>query len=96
MALKIKTSDLLTSRCLIVQSDGVKFRETQFIGGRRHFRFHEILCVLLSADNQLSFQVAQEVFTIAVKPNDKKHQAVIAALLDGLRRAHGQEVETPA
>jgi hypothetical protein len=96
MALKIKAGDLLTNRYLIVQSDGVKFHETKFIGGTRHFRFHEIACVLLSPENQLSFQVAQEVFTLPVKPNDKKHQAVIAALLDGLRRTHGQAVEAPA
>ena len=96
MALKIKASDLLTNRYLLLQSDGVKFHETKFIGGTRHFRFHEILCVLLSPDNQLSFQVGQEVFTLAVKPDNKKHQAVIAALLDSVRRAHGETVEAPA
>jgi hypothetical protein len=96
MALKIKASDLLTNRCLVVQSDGVKFIETKFIGGRRHFRFHEIHCILMSPENQLSFQVAEEVFTLPVKPDNKKHQAVIAALLDGVRRAHGETVEAQA
>lgn len=89
MALKINASNWVTSQYLVLESDGVKYRETSFAGGVRRFRFDEILCILMSPDNKLSFQVGEEVFTIQINPKSKKHQAVIAALLEGVRRRTG-------
>ena len=89
MALKINASSWFVSQYLVVESEGVKYRETAIAGGLRRFRFEEILCVLLAPDNRLSFQVGEEVFTIQTQPKNKKHQAVIAALVEGVQRWTG-------
>ena len=94
MALKIDASNLFTRRFLMLRKNGVKFYGASFWGSRR-FRFDQIECVLMSADHQLSFQVAHEVFTIQTRPDKPKHQAAIAALLEGLagsRAATGSTV----
>jgi hypothetical protein len=88
MSLKIKAGDLLENRSLEVLSDGVKFVQTAFTGGRRHFRFHEINCILLSPTYLLSFQVGKEVFSIQTKPNDAKHQETIASLVSQVQQAN--------
>ena len=85
MALKIKASSLFTARYLKVTDTGVVFQETAALGGKRRFNFSEIAYVLMSPSSELSFQVGNEIFSIPVKA---KHQPVIAALLDGVRR-HG-------
>ena len=89
MALKIKAGDLLEKRYLEIQSDGVTFCQTAFTGGKRYFRFHEIGCILMSADRKLSFQVGKEVFSIATKAGDAKHQEVIAAFVHQVKQANG-------
>jgi hypothetical protein len=89
MTLQINASDLVTKRYLRIESDGVQFCETSIGGGARHFRFRDIVCILLSPENKLSFQVGKEVFTIATKPDDSKHQAVIATFVQEVQRANG-------
>lgn len=87
MRLRIKANSLATQRYIEVDVGGVLFVETAFAGGKRRFRFHEVELVLMSPDNHLSFQVGQEVFRIPVKPNNKKHQQVINALIQGVSGA---------
>ena len=93
MALKINAGSLLENRYLVVESDGLKFCETALTGGKRHFRFHEIGCILLSPEHKLSFQVGREVFSIQTKPNDMKHQEVIAAFVSQVRQANGAPIQ---
>ena len=87
MSLKIAASSLITRHYLMVESEGVKFCEIAAFGGPKRFPFRLIECVLLSPDHKLSFQVGNEVFSIATKPGNPKHQAVIDALLEGVRRS---------
>ena len=87
MTLKIDASNLVSRRYLMVESDGVKFCETSLAGGVRRFRFSEIVCILMSADHTLSFQVGGEVFTLQTKAESQKHQTVIATLVDQVERA---------
>lgn len=86
MSLKINASSLFTKHFLMVDSGGVKFYENSAFGGSRRFAFNQIDSVLLSPDNKLSFQVGKEVFTIPTKQGNAKHQAVINALLQEVRR----------
>ncbi len=81
MGLKIKANTFFTQRYLKVAPDGVVFCETALAGGIRKFRFEQIFCVCMSGENLLSFQVGQEVFSLPVKPNNRKHQEVVSALL---------------
>jgi hypothetical protein len=80
---KIDASTLLTRRYLKLRKNGVYFYGNSFWGGNS-FRFDQIDCVLLSPTHELSFQVGNEVFSIQTKPNKPRHQAAIAALLEGL------------
>jgi hypothetical protein len=86
MALKINASSLFSSHYLTVKSDGVKFFEGAVGVSARSFRFNQIECVLMSPDHQLSCQVGQEVFTIPTKPENARHQQVIATLVQELQR----------
>jgi len=86
MALKINASSLFSSHYLTVTSDGVKYFEGAVGISARTFRFNQIECVLMSADNKLSFQVGREVFTIPTDPNNTKHQTVIATLVQEIQR----------
>jgi hypothetical protein len=85
VALKINDSTSLEVRSLTVDSQGVRFRQTAFIGGRRRFRFNQIDCVLMSPTHVLSFQVGSEVFSVATKPQKRQHQETIEALLYHVR-----------
>jgi hypothetical protein len=85
MSMKITNRSFLSSHFLSVDSGGVKFSGETSLGAKR-FRFHQIDCVLMSPDHKLSFQVGREVFTIPTKPDDPKHQQVIACLLQEVRR----------
>jgi hypothetical protein len=87
MKLKITASDFATKRYLEVNSEGVKFCESSFLGGVRRFGFKEIECILMSPENVLSFQVGQEVFSIPTKPEKEKHKQVIDTLLNEVRRS---------
>lgn len=91
MTLKIKTSSLFTRQYLIVDDRGVKFYDgTQFLGAKR-YAFDQIECVLMSPEHKLSFQVGTQVCTIATKPANVNHQAVIQALVEQVQRtAPGQ------
>lgn len=84
MALKITSGGLFTRHFLVLKRDGVKFYEGTIGFGTRSFRFREIECVLLSADDRLSFQVGNEVFSIPTKPAKPKHRAVIDTLVERL------------
>ena len=87
MRLRIKANSIAMQRYIEVDSGGIVFVETAFAGGKRRFQFREVDLVLMSPDNHLSFQVGQEVFRIPVKPNNKKHQQVISALIQEVSRA---------
>ena len=86
MALKIKANSLFEARSLTLDSAGVAFQETG-IGGSRRFTFGEIKCILMSPDHVLSFQVGNEVFSVPTKPNNKKHQETIAAMMQYVRES---------
>jgi len=85
MALKITSNTLLTARSLSLDSRGVEFRESAFVGGVRRFAFRDITCVLLSPDNVLSFQVDDVVCSIPVKPDKPAHKNVIETLIQSVR-----------
>jgi hypothetical protein len=85
MSLKIDASTLLVRLSLTVDSGGVLFYNGAF-GSAKRFRFRQIECLLLSADDKLSFQVGAEVFTIQTKPGNPKHQRVIDILAGELLR----------
>jgi hypothetical protein len=85
MALKIRGSDLVTQRHLLVDSGGVEFKETALMGGARRFAFAEIDSLVISAKGVLSFQVGREVFSIPTKKGDRAHQEVIDTLVRELK-----------
>ena len=91
MGLTINSSSLLEKRFLKVESEGVKFYQSAFIGGTRRFRFREIQCILMSPANLLSFQVGNEVFSLTIKPDKAKHQEVLAAFVNGVLAANGMQ-----
>ncbi len=84
---KISYSTLFFRQSLVVDDGGVKFIGTEAFQTARRFTFDQILCVLMGPDNTLSFQVGDEVFAIPTNPGNRKHQAAIAALLQGLGAA---------
>jgi hypothetical protein len=88
MKLKIRAGTLFTDKYLEVDSAGVKFCETSFVGGAKRFNFSDIDYILMSDKSELSFQVKQEVFSISVKWNNDKHKNVVTALLKEVRRAN--------
>ena len=92
-SLKISASSLLKNHYLTLDSGGVKYYESAGIGGAKRFGFSDIACVLLALDNTLSFQVGDQVYSIATDPNNHKHQALIAALVQELEKTtqHTQE-----
>jgi len=87
MVLKISASSLFKYHYLVVTATGVKFNETYGFSSARRVPFSEIVSVLMGPDHTLYFQVLEEVFSIPTKPRKRKHQAVIAALLEGVRRS---------
>ena len=90
MKLRIAHSSFAVARALTVERDGVCFQQTVFMGGKRRFAFSQVDCVLMSPNNELSFQVGDEVFTVPTKPGKRGHEAAIAALLEGVRRSVGR------
>lgn len=93
MGLKISANSLLQRHYLIVDSGGVKYYDgTSFFGSKR-LPFSRVDCVLMSPDHKLSLQFDNnEVFSIATKPNNAKHQTVIQALLQEVRKSAGPGV----
>lgn len=92
MALKIHASSLFRRHYLIVDDRGVKFFDgTQFLGAKR-YAFSQIDCVLMSPDHNLTFQSGNELCTIATKPTNAKHQAVIQALVERVQRTTAAEI----
>ena len=85
-SLKIQASSLFKKHFLKLDSGGVKFYESAALGGTKRFRFSEIACALMAPDHTLSFQVGQEVFSIPTNPKNTQHQALIAVLVQELRR----------
>ena len=92
MTLKISASSLFKNHYLKLDSGGIKFYESAGIGGAKRFRFSDILCILMSPDNTLSFQVGREVFSIKTNPTNAKHQAVINTLIQEVQRANALPV----
>lgn len=87
MSLIIRASTMFQKRYLKVDSAGVRFYEAALFGSERRFAFEQIVCVLMSEQNVLSFQVGNEVFSLQTKPHKRKHQDTIAALLGGVQRS---------
>jgi hypothetical protein len=86
MSLKITSNSLFEKQFLSVDSDGVRVYNGGLFGAKR-FRFNQIESVLLSGNHILSVQVGKEVFNIATKPENQKHQNVINFLLQEVRRS---------
>lgn len=86
MALKITSNDAFTHRYILVDSGGVGWRETTVFGGEQRFKFAEILMVLMSEDNVLSFQVGQTVYKIRVNPAKPDHKQLIDVLVQETTR----------
>jgi len=84
MSQKISVNSLFVKHYLVVTDKGVKFYEGAIFASTRRFRFDEISCVLMAPDNQLSFQVRNEVFSIPSNPRKPKHQAAVDALVKGV------------
>lgn len=83
-AWRIKANTFFMQRYLDVDAYGVTYCETALAGGKRRFRYDQIECVCMSPENLLSFQVGSEVFSLPIKPNKRKHQEAVSALLSGL------------
>jgi hypothetical protein len=88
MAAVIRASTFATKRYLKVTDWGVDFLETALVGGRKKFSFGQIDYILISADNILSFQVGQQVFSIQTKPGKAAHQAAINHLVNAVAGSH--------
>lgn len=84
MAHKITHRSFADNRTLEVHAEGVRFTEASGFSSHREFRFDEILCVLLSPENLLSFQAGSEVFSVPTDPANAAHQAALEALLAGV------------
>lgn len=84
MALKIDASSLFSRNYFIVKRDRVKVLESGMLFGARQIRFAEIGCVLMSPADVLSIQVGHDVYSIQTRPKKPKHQAAVAALLQGV------------
>ncbi len=80
----------MTSKYLVVTETGIKVRQDSLVSSVRHFPFSAIECVVMAPNNTLSFQVGEEVFSIETRADKPKHQATIAALLEGLQRAEAE------
>lgn len=89
MRLKINASNLFTHHYLMVHPEGVRFCEAILGGGVKRFRFDQIVCVLMTPESVLCFQVGEQIFKIPVKPSNKTHQATLDALLAGVQEAAG-------
>jgi hypothetical protein len=89
----ISSFSFMQSHILDIDSEGINFRDTDAIKSR-HFRFEEVFCVLMSANNTLSFQAGGEVFSIRTEPANPTHQAAIAALLEGLNNSTAPETDS--
>lgn len=85
MKLKIRHRGFADNRVLEVNEAGVIFTEASGFSKTRKFRFDEILLVLVSPENALSFQAGADVFSVPTKPDDAEHRATVKALLAGLR-----------
>ena len=84
---KIGAGNLFKNHWLKVRPDGVQFYESSIGFGTRKFRFDQIDCVLLSPNDDLSFQVGREVFSIRMKPTRAAHQLALAMLVDGVQNS---------
>jgi hypothetical protein len=86
MSLKISKGSLFEKSFLVVDKKGIKVYSSAISASTRRIRFDQIECVLMSADNRLSVQVGQDIFTIQTDAGSEKHQAVIDALLAGIQQ----------
>jgi hypothetical protein len=84
MTHKIRHRSFADSRALEVTAEGVVFTEATPFSNKRKFSFGEILCVLLSPGQMLSFQVGSEVFSVPIEAGNQEHRAAINALLTGV------------
>jgi len=86
MSLKISNNSLVAKNYIVVDSGGVHYCYNTLLGGEKRMAFSQIDCILMSADHKLSIHMGSESYSIQVNPNDPKHQAVINALLQEVRR----------
>lgn len=84
MGWKIKSKTFFMQRYLYVDAHGVTFCETALFGGKQKFGFDQIECVCISPANLLSFQVGNQVWSLPVNPQKRRHQEAVSALLNGL------------
>jgi hypothetical protein len=85
MGLILRASGFFESRYLQIKKGMVYVPSLSFLGGRKRYAFSEIEYVLITSNNVLSFQAGQDVFSIQTRPYKQKHEAVMQALLDGVR-----------
>ncbi len=93
--MRITASDLATKRWLEVDQQGITFYEGSVFGNKRTFSFEQIRCILVSPAGVLSFQVGEEVFSLAVKALGEEHRRVIEAFVQGAQRAAGMQETSP-
>ncbi|MFC1840331.1 hypothetical protein ACFL1N_12170 [Thermodesulfobacteriota bacterium] len=87
MGMKISRSGLVEKTNLTLKKDGIVFYQSGAISGsKKKFKFHEIDYILISKDNNLSFQVGNEVFTVKVNPDNKKHNLAIEHLIEATKQ----------
>ena len=87
MAVKISRSGFVEKSHLSIKKEGIVFHQAGPVSrSKKIFKFDEIDFVLMSKENDLSFQVGEEVFTIKTNPDNKKHQLVIEELLKAVRQ----------
>lgn len=87
MAVKISRSGLVEKSHLSVKKDGIVFYQAGPVSrSKKIINFDKIDFIIMSKENNLSFQVGNEVFTIKTNPNNKKHQMVIEELLKAVRQ----------
>jgi hypothetical protein len=95
MTLKIVSNGLAEKSVLKVDTEGINY----FLSGlndrkMKDIAFDEVDCVLLNeAGNELSLQVATEVYTIRVKPSSRKHQIVIDTIVGEVAKAFSKSAQ---
>jgi hypothetical protein len=95
MGFKINASTFLAPRILKVDEKGVAFADASF-GSAKKFRFDQIDCVLLSPQNLLSFQVGRDLFSLPIRPDNKKHQQAVEAFLHAVKESQTRFASQPS
>jgi len=89
MLYRINANTLAQKRYLQIDDKGVVYADIVFLSGARRFRFDQVDCILLSANQELSFQVGNEVFTLPVNLFNTRHMETINAFVTRVHQANG-------